>query len=63
MLLYRIVNTEGSLLTKFSFHKKYYVLKKDPYNNLLWKSLKKGSFLEKNKKLFFFKQKILNKKL
>lgn len=63
MLFSRFVNTEGSLITNLSNHKNFYILKKDPFNNFLWKSLKKGSSsLEKNKKLFDFKSRILDQK-
>ena len=63
MLYSRFVNTEGSLITQFSNNKNFYILKKDPFNNFLWKSLKKGSSsLEKNKKIFDFKNRILAQK-
>ena len=62
MLSFRLINTEGSLLSKGSKNKIFYFLKKDPLNNYLWKTLKKGSSIEKNKKLLNFKQRILNTK-
>lgn len=58
----RLVNTEGSLLENHKKNKNFSVLKKDSFNNFLWKSIKKGSSAEKNKKLYNFKQRILNTK-
>jgi hypothetical protein len=62
MLSFRLVNTEGSLISNGNKNKIFYFLKKDPLNNYLWKTVKKGSLVEKNKKLYSFKQRILNTK-
>lgn len=60
MVAFRFINTEGSLLVDNNKNKEFFILKKDPLNNYLWKTLKKGSSADKNKKLYDFKQRILN---
>ena len=62
MTSFRLINTEGSLLVVNNKNKSFSILKKDPFNNYLWKSIKKDSSVEKNKKLYDFKQRILNTK-
>jgi hypothetical protein len=55
------ISTEGSLISNISKNKNFYILKKDPWNNYLWKSVKKTSdSLDKNKKLSTFKKRLLS---
>jgi|TARA_B110001469_G_C9647191_1_gene327749 hypothetical protein len=59
MYLHNLTTTEGAILNNFSINKPFYLLKKDPFNHFLWKSLKKDSTLTRAKKLENFKTRFI----
>jgi hypothetical protein len=58
-MLRSLITTQGSILVPSFSYKPFCFLKNDPYTNFLWKSLKKGSFITKTKKLENFKTRFL----
>jgi len=61
MLLQNIITTQGSLLNFSSKNQSVSFLKNDLYTNYLWKSFKKGSILNKTKKLESYKTRFLKR--
>jgi len=59
MILQTIITTQGSILNFSCANHSISFLKNDPYSNFLWKSFKKGSQLNKTKKLEKYKTRFL----
>lgn len=60
MVHFRLINTQGSLLNSYKKDRPFYVLKKDSFNNFLWKQTKITSLIKKNTKLSSFKKHVLS---